>query len=78
MLTAAECEVYAKEFGSLARQPDISEDRAAAFKNVARTFKGLSGQLDRLAAMQRNDTKQIRPWLTALRQQQKASIDEEL
>jgi hypothetical protein len=56
MLTAAECEVYAKEFGSLARQPDISEDRAAVFKNVARTFKGLSGQLDRLAAMQRNET----------------------
>jgi hypothetical protein len=56
MLTAAQCQKYADEYKSLARQADITEQRAVLLKNVARSFASLANQLDRLAALLREET----------------------
>jgi hypothetical protein len=50
MLTAAQCQKYADEYKSLARQADITEQRVGLLKNIARSFASLANQLDRLAA----------------------------
>ena len=57
MLTAAQCQQYADEYKSLARQADITEQRAVQLKNVARSFASLANQLDRLAALLREETR---------------------
>ena len=56
MLTAAQCQKYADEYRSLARQTDITEQRAVLLEDVARSFAGLASLLDRLAAMVREET----------------------
>jgi plasmid stabilization system protein ParE len=57
MLTPAECQALANEYKSLARQPDISRERAAMLTNIARSFTGLATQLDRLATHMRDHAK---------------------
>jgi hypothetical protein len=53
MLTAAQCEVWAKEYKSLACRQDASRDRADMLKNIARSLTTLATQLDRLEAQTR-------------------------
>jgi hypothetical protein len=53
MLTAAQCEVLAQEYKSLASRHDASADRAAMLKNIARSLTALATQLDRLEAQTR-------------------------
>lgn len=54
MLSAAECEEYATECRRRADQPGVSNECALVLKNIARSLRGLSGQLDRFAALQRD------------------------
>jgi hypothetical protein len=56
MLTAAQCQKFADEYKSLARQTDVTEQRVALLKNVARSFVGVASQLDRLDALVREET----------------------
>jgi hypothetical protein len=57
MLTAAQCQKYADQYKSLARQADTTEQRALLLKNIARSFASLANQLDRLAALLREETR---------------------
>jgi hypothetical protein len=57
MLTAAQCQKYADQYKSLAREADATEQRAVLLKNIARSFASLANQLDRLAALLREETK---------------------
>jgi len=57
MLTAAQCETYAAECKSLARQADVSEEHTTLLNNIARSLKGLASQLDRLAVLLRDEAK---------------------
>jgi hypothetical protein len=56
MLTAAQCQKYADQYKSLAREADTSEQRAVLLKNIARSYASLANQLDRLAALLREET----------------------
>ena len=51
----AECREHADLYKRLSGASGISEDRVAVLKNIARTFVGLAGQLDRLASLARNE-----------------------
>ena len=51
----AECREHADHYKRLSRASGISKDRAAVLKNIARSFVGLAGQLDRLASLARNE-----------------------
>jgi hypothetical protein len=53
MLTAAQCQLLAQEYRSLAHRQDTSPDRAAMLKNIARSLTALTTQLDRLEAQTR-------------------------
>jgi len=53
MLTAAQCQLLAQEYKSLAHGHDASPDRAAMLKNIARSLTALATQLDRLEAQTR-------------------------
>ncbi|KGT81193.1 hypothetical protein MA20_00035 [Bradyrhizobium japonicum] len=55
MINIAECREHAANYKRLSGATGISKDRAAALKNIARTFVGLAGQLDRLASLARNE-----------------------
>jgi len=57
MLTATQCQTYASEYKSLARQAGVSEKRATLLNNIARSLKGLSSQLDMLAVLLREEAK---------------------
>jgi len=57
MLTAAQCQTYAAECKSLARQAGVSEERTALLNNIARSLKGLASQLDRLAVLLREEAR---------------------
>ena len=57
MLTVSQCKALASEYKSLARQPNVSEERAATLVNIARSLVGLATQLDRLAADMRDNAK---------------------
>ncbi|WP_240537831.1 hypothetical protein [Bradyrhizobium japonicum] len=61
----AECREHADRYKRLSDHykrlssaSGISKDRAAALKNIARTYVGLAGQLDRLASLARNEQRQ--------------------
>jgi len=51
MITAAQCRDIANHYKTLASDPTNSEDRAFLMKNIARSFAGVAGQLDRLEAL---------------------------
>ncbi|WLA47739.1 hypothetical protein QIH80_39960 [Bradyrhizobium elkanii] len=55
MINIAECREQANHYKRLSGVSGISKDRAAALKNIARSFVGLAGQLDRLASRARNE-----------------------
>jgi hypothetical protein len=57
-MTAVECQELANHYKALAREASISDDRAFILKNIARSFAGLASQLDRLAALMRDERKQ--------------------
>lgn len=54
MITAAKCQELAAQYRALSQAPSIPRDRAFLLKNIAKSFAGLSGQLDRLAALTRD------------------------
>jgi hypothetical protein len=58
VMTAGECQELANHYKALAREVSISNDRAFILKNIARSFAGLASQLDRLAALKRDERKQ--------------------
>jgi hypothetical protein len=55
MLTAVQCQTLASEYRSLARRPDVSQDRAAMLRNVAGSLRRLATQLDMLEAHMRDE-----------------------
>jgi hypothetical protein len=55
MVTAAQCLELAQRYRTLSQTSGISEDRAFMMKNIARSFAGLAGQLDRLDALKRDE-----------------------
>jgi hypothetical protein len=57
MLTVSQCQKYADQYKSLARQADTTEQRAILLKNIARSFASLANQLDRLATLLREETR---------------------
>ena len=57
MISITQCQEAADHYSSLSRQVSPSEDHAAVLKNIARTLRGLAGQLDRLACLERNRAK---------------------
>jgi hypothetical protein len=57
MLTAEQCQTYAAECKSVARQIGVSEERSTLLNNIARSLKGLASQLDRLAVLLREEAK---------------------
>ena len=57
VMTAVQCQELANHYKALAREASISNDRAFVLKNIARSFAGLASQLDRLAALMRDEGK---------------------
>jgi hypothetical protein len=57
MITASTCEELAIQYRSLSQASGISADRAFVLKNIARSFAGLATQLDRLAALAREEAR---------------------
>ncbi|MCS3929561.1 hypothetical protein M2175_004592 [Bradyrhizobium elkanii] len=55
LLNSADCQEHADHYKRLSGASGISKDRAAALKNIARSFAGLAGQLDRLAVLARDE-----------------------
>ncbi|APG13808.1 hypothetical protein BKD09_36205 [Bradyrhizobium japonicum] len=55
LINIAECREHADHYKRLSGASGISKDRAAVLKNIARTYVGLAGQLDRLASLARNE-----------------------
>ncbi|MBR0822428.1 hypothetical protein [Bradyrhizobium liaoningense] len=57
LINIAECRERAEHYKRLSGASGISKDCAAVLKNIARSFVGLAGQLDRLASLERNEQK---------------------
>jgi len=55
VINIAECREHADRYKRLSGASGISKDRAAVMRNIARTFVGLAGQLDRLASLARTE-----------------------
>jgi len=55
MLTAEQCQAFAREFKRMSQATNISMERAFILKNISRSLAGLAGQLDRLAAKIREE-----------------------
>lgn len=60
MITAAKCTELASYYKNLSQVCGTSIDRAFLMKNIARSFTGLAGQLDRLTALTRAEEKRAR------------------
>ncbi|WP_441268096.1 hypothetical protein AB7G19_22295 [Bradyrhizobium sp. 215_C5_N1_1] len=56
----AECREHADHYKRLSSASGISKDRATALRNIARTYVGLAGQLDRLASLARNEQTMVK------------------
>jgi hypothetical protein len=56
-MTPEQCETLADHYKQLSQAEGISDMRATALKNIAKGFKGLAGQLDRLAAIARDEAR---------------------
>ena len=57
MLTAEQCKTYATEYQHLGREANISTRRATALMGISKSWKILAGQLDRLAAIAKDESK---------------------
>jgi hypothetical protein len=55
MLTAEQCQTFAREYKNMLQASNISTDRAFILKNISRSFAGLASQLDMLAANTRDE-----------------------
>jgi hypothetical protein len=55
MITAAKCRDLATHYKTLSSASNTSEDRAFLLRNIARSFAGVAGQLDRLDALVRDE-----------------------
>jgi hypothetical protein len=53
LITAARCRELANHYRALSVSPNISASQAFLLKNIAKTFAGSAGQLDRLASLMR-------------------------
>jgi hypothetical protein len=53
MITFAKCIELADYYNGLSQASYTSIDRASLMRNIARSFKGVAGQLDRLNALTR-------------------------
>jgi hypothetical protein len=58
IITSARCKELAHHYKALSSKSDISEGRAFMLRNIARSFTGLAGQLERLDALARDEEKQ--------------------
>ena len=56
-MTAEKCQELANQYKAMARSADLSEGRAVLLKNIARSYAGLASQLDRLAALTRDEAR---------------------
>jgi hypothetical protein len=57
----AECREHADHhYKRLSCASGISKDRATALRNIARTYVGLAGQLDRLASLARDEQTMVK------------------
>lgn len=57
MITAAKCQELANHYKALSQASGTSADRAFIMKNIARSFSSLATQLDRLAALTRDEAR---------------------
>ena len=57
VMTAARCKELAEHYNRLSRAAGVSKNRAVMLKNIARSFAGLAGQLDRLSALARDEAR---------------------
>jgi hypothetical protein len=57
MPTAEQCQTYATEYQHLGREANISTRRATALMGISKSWKILAGQLDRLAAIAKDESK---------------------
>lgn len=57
MIDSATCRDASEHYKALSKAPGISSARASVLKNIARSFRGLSTQLDRLAALTRDEAR---------------------
>ncbi|WP_426608960.1 hypothetical protein [Bradyrhizobium sp. McL0616] len=55
MITAARCREIAGHYKALSCNPNISESRAFLLRNIAKSFLGSAGQLDRLYALTKDE-----------------------
>lgn len=57
MISITQCQKAADRYSTLSSRVSPSEDRAAVLKNIARTLRGLAGQLDKLECLEKNSAK---------------------
>jgi hypothetical protein len=57
MPNAEQCKTYAAEYQRLAQEVDISPQRATLLVNISRSWTALANQLDRLAALIKEESK---------------------
>jgi hypothetical protein len=55
MISALQCKQHASEYKALSSDPNISAARSSLLRNIARSLAGLSGQLDRLDSLTREE-----------------------
>jgi hypothetical protein len=55
MITAAQCTDIARQCKTLASAANRSEDQAFLLRNIAKSFAGAAGQLDRLDSLVRDE-----------------------
>jgi hypothetical protein len=58
MPTAEQCKTYATEYQHLGRDANISTRRATALMVISKSWKILAGQLDRLAAIAKDEMRE--------------------
>ena len=61
MIDAAKCEELANHYKVLSQASGVSADRAFLLKNIARSLTGVASQLDRLAALTRDEGNRTGP-----------------
>ena len=63
MIDAAKCEELANHYKVLSQAAGVSAERAFLLKNIARSLTGVASQLDRLAALTRDEARVTPPQL---------------
>jgi hypothetical protein len=60
MISGARCRELADYYKALSQEPGISPNRARSLRNIAYSFAGVAGQLERLSAPVRDEQKSPR------------------